>query len=74
MLKIDKNVPMPMKYAGGAPTKYPFRAMDVGDSTFVTGGKPSHFGGCFTKLSPKKFATRTVTEKGVVGVRIWRIE
>ena len=68
MIKIDKNVPMPS--AG----KYPFGDMDVGDSFFVAGKTAAQMGGTMHFRKPKKFTTRTVTENGVKGIRIWRVE
>jgi hypothetical protein len=35
MYKIDKNVPIKPKGSGGKSCKYPFDAMEVGDSFFL---------------------------------------
>lgn len=69
--KIEKNIPLAKK--GGAARAYPLDQMEVGDSFFVPGGKsgnvtPSaHYRGI-------KIKTRTVTESGVKGLRVWRVE
>lgn len=73
-IKIDKNVPMPPKPASRH--IYPWDAMEVGDSFFAPDPKgelvraQSYPEG---KKRGVKFASRTVTENGVKGVRIWRV-
>ena len=37
MIKIERNVPMPLRRTG-RPNKYPFSNMKVGDSFAITGG------------------------------------
>ena len=69
---IDKNIPIPNGAPRGAPPKYPFRDMEVGDSVLFPEAQQkivaaAHVHGKFTG---KKFKTRS-TEDG--GVRIWRI-
>ena len=75
-IAIDKGVPMP-RYAGerGAPAKYPFREMEVGDSCFVPGESNQTFRShaAYAQRSGKKFSARTVVEGGVKGLRVWRI-
>lgn len=71
-VKVDKNIPITPNRGGRGGTKYPFRKLEVGDSFFVpkkSGGmhKAAHSVGI-------KIATRMVEEKGVRGVRIWRIK
>lgn len=77
-MTFDKHVQLPGR--GKQSATYPdFKAMDVGDSVFV-----AHDGSilkCGAYLYVKtiqkrdrryRFAGRSVTENGVVGVRIWR--
>lgn len=66
--------------------KYPIMDMEVGDSFFAggyaaaTGGtKPEHLRWMtahnFKRQRPgTKWAVRTVTEAGVLGVRVWRVK
>ena len=77
MYTIDKNVPAPAVVSLGAPAKYPWRAMDVGDSFFVPGNKASAMTSAAAMTARRlgcKYTTRTVTENGVKGVRVWRVE
>ena len=67
MIAIDKNIPVPGE-------KFPLSQMEVGDSFFAAGENASSFGAYFSKQKPKKFTTRTVTESGVKGYRVWRIK
>ena len=74
-IKVDKGIPIPERRRGpGAPEKYPWREMAVGDSFFVPGITSAKFGG--TPLSMRNagrvFARRSWTEDGVKGVRVWR--
>lgn len=55
------------------PPKYPLRTMAVGETFFAPGRTPSHICWCARVLRPRKFASRTVVIKGVVGVRVRRI-
>lgn len=80
MFTIDKGVPMPNRRGSsmGKVPKYPWRTMDVGDSFFVASdaarpavmAQASHSG----KRTGRRFTTRFVTENGVRGVRVWRVE
>lgn len=68
--KIEKNVPMPRSMPR---SKFPFASMEVGDSCFLE--KEISCIHAYTRhLKPKKFSGRTVTEDGIKGIRIWRIE
>ena len=71
--KIDRNVPIPPKSGAGA-KKYHFEKMEIGDSTFIVGKTMNVFGGTLAHYRPLKFSARTVTENGVKGVRVWRVE
>jgi hypothetical protein len=65
---IEKNVPLVP--APGAPTKYPFLQMEIGDSFLVTDRTRPQVGaaaGRAGKLSGRKFKARTVEG----GARVW---
>jgi len=68
MATIDDDIPIP--------NKYPFSTMGVGQSFFAPNKKPrnpiSSYGN--KHFHPKKFTQRTMTENGVTGLRIWRVE
>lgn len=68
-IKIDKNIPMPK-----LKIHYPFKELEIGDSFFVPGKKITDFGGSINNAKPKKFTLKSVEEKGVKGIRIWRIK
>lgn len=76
-MQIDKNIPAPKNIGGaGAPTKWPFTKMEVGDSVLVDGIS------CSTAHCPgynaaKQIANRmgfkfTGRAQGDGTVRIWR--
>jgi len=70
---IDKGIPVPKLVGTGRRNKYPFDAMEVGDSFLVTGlkGKTISRICCYHgKRLSRKFASRTVDG----GVRVWRTE
>ena len=73
--KIEKNIPIPPRAGGRNGSKYPFRKLEVGDSTFVE-GKPSKIASALqaaAKKMPKgSFTSRAVTEDGKDGLRVWR--
>lgn len=72
-IKIDKGVELPKKWS--AHQKYPFPSMKVGDSFFAP-VKHVNINGSIAYATAKtgfRFEARTVTEKGVKGVRVWRI-
>ena len=82
-INIDKGVPTP-KPTGGAPRKYPFPDMEVGDSfTIPLSGAIDHKGmdtvatkvrcaACrFARRSGWKFTVRTERADGVA--RCWRV-
>ena len=74
MIHIERGVKLLDRTYGSA--MYPFTRMEVGDSFFVNGKtsntllNASYY---YSRNSGKKFTTRTVTENGVKGARIWRI-
>lgn len=75
MLKIEKGIPIP------APTglSHELGQFEIGDSAFIEvakGKKTSTFCAMvynYAARSGKEFKTRTATENGVRGVRIWRV-
>lgn len=71
--KIEKNIPPP---TSNGKTKYPFHEMEVSDRIFVPCEDRSPATAAYTYGSRHgvKFTVRKVTEDGVVGLRIWRIE
>lgn len=74
MFKIEKTVEIPGSAGSvGGPNRYPFPAMEVGDSFFVPGAQGAKAGPAahtWGRLHGRKFATRKEGD----GVRIWRIK
>jgi hypothetical protein len=72
MTKIDKGVPIPEPIKGTKQRSSPMYLLEVGDSFFsVRKGAAT----CLSHYAAKlgwKFVSRTVTENGVKGTRIWR--
>lgn len=74
MPKIEKGIPIPLKNHGDG-TLETLRNMDVGDSAFIANKRASNvFQGVGRLPNKIKITTRTLIEKGVRGVRVWRIE
>ena len=73
MIKIDKGLPV-VPNGAGAPSKYPTKFLEIGDSFFAAGAKQPSIASALFHYKPKKFVTRSVTENGVCGVRVWRTE
>lgn len=71
MIEVEKNVPIPAGADGkaGAPRKYPFGTMEVGDSFIVASGKVN-LHSCATKAGIK--ITQRKQEDGTY--RIWRVK
>jgi hypothetical protein len=74
-IKIEKTVPMPRRTGPGAPFKYPWRDMAVGDSFFVKNQTTQQISSTARswgerQTPPIKFSTRTEND----GVRVWRIK
>lgn len=71
---IASDVPLPNRR--GAPSRYPWREMSVGDSTFMPlpdGNNMATAARVFSHANREYgFMSRTVTENGVAGVRVWR--
>lgn len=70
-IKIEKGIPAPRGNVGPT-TKYPVKAMQVGDSFFIPGMTNGQRTGLITNGKAKgvKLASRTVTENGVTGIRV----
>lgn len=73
MFEIEKDKPIPPR------RKYPFEDMEVGDSFFAPRDDFPHAGDAARvyahhRKGKVKFRTRNVTENGVNGTRVWRIE
>lgn len=77
MFKIESGIPVPKPVNTGGSSKYPFSEMEVGDSFFAP-WKGYHIIWALARRAPQKYGikltTRAVTENGVQGVRVWRIE
>lgn len=76
MIKIDKGIPMPESGAGRKRI-YPFHELAVGDSFFAPNTTHANVNGPAQRArqqTGRKFALRKVTENGVDGVRVWRVE
>lgn len=85
-VKIDKKIPVPLERSkGGAIRQFPWLEMKPGDSFFVSGyqtaGSKPRGGSKWMSLHYAKvlvpgsrWTMRTVTEGGVVGVRVWRVK
>jgi hypothetical protein len=69
-IKIDQNIPFP-----SVASRYPFGEMERGESFFVPNGRTSTITTAkhAAKLEGRKFSARAVEEKGIKGVRVWRI-
>lgn len=67
-IKIEKNVPMPLRAK-----KYPFAEMEVGDSfvTDVSAKRLSNSAAFFGIKNNMKFSVRTLPDGSV---RCWRVE
>ena len=74
VIAIDKGVPLP-EAQRGARFRYPFKALEVGDSFFVPGRTRQSLKASISHASCgcRRFATRGVVEHGVKGLRVWRI-
>ena len=71
--KIEKDVPTPPANR----SKYPWRKMAVGDSFFAPAALQRVIGSNASRVGKKlgrKYVTRVMTENGIEGVRVWRVE
>ena len=75
-IKIDKGVAVAPIRRRGKPF-YPWADMARGDSFFVPGKTTDQMSPTVVshrKRHGGKYVTRAVTENGVKGVRVWRVE
>jgi hypothetical protein len=68
--RIEKDVPLPTHGGSGAPSKYPFAQMDIGDSFVGHGEKVKAAAWAYAKRNGAKFISRTVAPGQF---RIWRV-
>ncbi len=77
-MKIDKGILLPTRSK-----KYPLDQLNVGDSFFVfcNGEEPirvrARISPTMTRIyhaTKKRFKSRLITENGIAGVRVWRVE
>ena len=72
---VDHNIPIPEPR--GRHAKYPWSLLKIGDSFFVQGQTSQTFGPARQYAQTRHghvYVSRTVTEAGTAGVRIWRTE
>lgn len=66
--------PLP-KNKGGRPPKYPWRTVQVGESFFVPNRTSQSLHRDISRLfKPRRFKCRKVMVKGVIGIKVERIE
>jgi len=73
-LTIERGVPLPGRVAASQKTKYPFAAMDVGDSFRISeaamrNARNSAY--LYAKRHGQRFSCRRVSD---TAFRVWRIE
>lgn len=71
-MKIDHNIPIPLS---NMLISWPFKAMAINDSVFITGFTHERITATchgYAKKAHKTFKTRTQVEDGIKGVRVWR--
>lgn len=71
--KIEKNIPIPLAKRGKHTDKFPWDAMDVGDSFLINRPQTKACGVCHYagKVRGWRFATRAVDAKNT---RVWRVK
>lgn len=73
-IKFDKNVPIPTIKRESSLANHLLALMDVKDSHFFPQGNANTISSTMARFKPKKFVARSVVEKKVYGVRVWRIK
>jgi hypothetical protein len=76
-MKINREIPIPARTARGGFRKYPWSAMQPGDSFFVQGMTIFKISSQATHRAQKdgrKYTCRSVVENGESGVRVWRVK
>lgn len=69
--KIEKGIPVPSHR--GAPSKYPWEQMEVGDSFFVPAEDTTKNFGSLARTSGKRMGAKFTSRKLDGGWRVWRI-
>lgn len=72
-MQIEKNIPLPTSSSIGAPRKYPFFDMAVGESVFFEGKKIPCKEYIAAKAAGSKIGADFVGRTVDGGVRIWRV-
>jgi hypothetical protein len=75
-MKVEKGIPIPSSEVG-RPSVYPWADMDVGSSFFVKKISLNSMSAAARRRGQshnEKYTARTVTENGIKGVRVWRVE
>lgn len=76
-IRIDKGVPIPQRvYKRRGPVTVAVQKMKVGDSIWLTPYKPSLLATAHTlaRRLGMKVTVRHLVERGIEGVRVWRIK
>ena len=72
--KIEKGVPIPpRRQSGGAPMKYPWKDLQIGDSFFVPKQTVHPFSGQ-ANTTGKRFNMKFTLRAENGGVRVWRVK
>lgn len=73
--KIKKAVHRAAKKQGrfGA-RKWPFADMEIGESFFVSGTIRSNITAAAASFKDRSFATKALTQRGIEGYRVWRVQ
>ena len=78
--KVESGVPIPMPKPKAKARKYPLREMLIGDSFFVPASTLKSPSSAYASLGSHarqagiKVSIRRLTEDGVDGFRVWRVE
>ncbi len=71
MLKVESGIPLPKRPAKG-PTKYPWTALEVGQSFLIPGGTLANLRSSCTQAG-KRYKMKFVARQVANNVRIWRV-
>lgn len=78
MIKLDKNIPIPVASKKTGPRKYPFAEMEIGDSFFIEATSIQQIARKRSTLcvSAKRMGDNyKITIKRVIGgIRCWRVQ
>lgn len=72
MYEIEKGVPMPEMKNVGYRSKYPWKAMEIGDSFFIPAPAPVALRGNLCKVALQTGKRFTARDAGN-GFRVWRV-